>query len=138
MRNRLIATLVRCGLGLSAVTIASSGPAYGQYWSNVYYCTGVNASPVTAPWYGQCVLHAESDINYVHATALVGTYMGAWSASALSYVDESYQEIEVHATINISGTVYSHGRKCQYDQDDCYDVGEALYIPPYYWAYINY
>ncbi len=134
--NKLVSTLLPWSMALSVVAVAASGQAYGQYWDSLYYCPGASASPVNAGWTGSCLLTAVSYRQYVWEVASVGTYLGADSASAISYADESYQQIEAVATIMVQGISYSQSRKCEYDETTCYDVGEGLYVPPYYWAYV--
>jgi hypothetical protein len=134
MWNKLIATLIRCGLILAALSIATSAQAYGQYWSSVYNCPGYSVSQIQGgyTYYGDCRLDGNG---YTLGTALVGTSIGADSMTALSFVDESYQVIEVHAVVRIEGETYAQGRSCDY-QNGCYDINSGIYMIPYVWAMI--
>jgi len=134
MLNRLIATSIRCGLIVVALSIATSAQAYGQYWSSVYVCPGYSQSqlPGGYTFSGDCILDGNG---YTLGTALVGTSVGADSMTALSFADESYQVIEVHATFRIEGDTYAQGRFCDY-QNGCYDMGSGIYMIPYAWAMV--
>jgi hypothetical protein len=66
--------------------------------------------PGFACWYGTCYMEAANGQVYASANAVAATNVGAQVGSTLSVIDESYPEIEVHATLVLYESVYSDSR----------------------------
>lgn len=111
MWHRFAVVLLRFSFVVLVAAVATSGKAYGQYWSSVYVCPGASMSPVNPGWTGECELDGNG---YMLGLALVGLYAGASSAAAISFADESYQVLELHARISAGDDTAFHSRFCDY------------------------